>query len=156
MAWAARRNQNRGRGGQAVPASREARLRQRQGRGAGCGWERIFRRLELGKVAQEERQDGQDWDVIGIGIDDSAFRTSRTCLSLSLPITGVHAAGSRFISRIPMTETMRVVPFGDNSETVCAVAQEIMKRAGHPGLAFLTTTTTRWRRVHEYRHDCGG
>ncbi|MFQ9364192.1 MAG: phage tail protein, partial [Bilophila wadsworthia] len=38
-----------------------------------AGWERIFRRLELGKVAQEERQDGQDWDVIGIGIDDSAF-----------------------------------------------------------------------------------
>ena len=33
-----------------------------------------------------------------------------------------------------MTETMRVVSFDDNSETVCAVAQEIMKAGRASGL----------------------
>ena len=33
-----------------------------------------------------------------------------------------------------MTETMRVVPFDDNHEMVCAVAQEIMKADRASGL----------------------
>ena len=52
-----------------------------------AGWERIFRRLELGKVAQEERQDGQDWDVIGIGIDDSAFPDADAMLNLAYELS---------------------------------------------------------------------
>lgn len=70
-----------------------------------AGWERIFRRLELGKLAQEERQEGQDWDVIGIGIDDSAFPDVQNVLELIVADYGRTCRRYRFISRIPMTET---------------------------------------------------
>ena len=83
-----------------------------------AGWKRIFKRLELGDIALEERKAGQDWDVIGIMMDP--FRITRTCLSSSSPTTGGHAGdtisfpgfrkGSRCGSSPLMTITLRSAP----------------------------------------------
>ena len=79
-----------------------------------AGWKRIFKRLELGDIALEERKAGQDWDVIGIMMDDGSFPSS------SSPTTGGHAGdtisfpgfrkGSRCGSSPLMTITLRSAP----------------------------------------------
>ena len=72
-----------------------------------AGWKRIFKRLELGDIALEERKAGQDWDVIGIMIDDGSFPNYQNVLELIVADYGRTCRRYHFISRIPQKVAVR-------------------------------------------------
>lgn len=99
--------------------------------GSVAGWKRIFQRLELGGVALEERVPGQDWDIIGVVVDDTAFPDQQNVLEIIVNEYGRTCRRYRFISRIPKAVRVCAVAFDDDHTTVCARSEPItVTRAG--------------------------
>ena len=107
-----------------------------------AGWKRIFKRLELGDIALEERKAGQDWDVIGIMMDDGSFPNYQNVLELIVADYGRTCRRYHFISRIPQKVAVRFVPFDDHHATVCARSDEILKTRAGSGIAVFDSTQT--------------
>ncbi len=107
-----------------------------------AGWKRIFKRLELGDIALEERKAGQDWDVIGIMIDDGSFPNYQNVLELIVADYGRTCRRYHFISRIPQKVAVRFVPFDDHHATLCAKSDEILKTRAGSGIAVFDSTQT--------------
>ena len=121
-----------------------------------AGWKRIFKRLELGDIALEERKAGQDWDVIGIMMDDGSFPNYQNVLELIVADYGRTCRRYHFISRIPQRVAVRFVPFDDHHATICARSDEIFEDAGRKrDRRFLTARKPHWRLTHERHHDRG-
>lgn len=105
--------------------------------GSVAGWGRIFQRLELGGVALEERVPGQDWDVIGVVVDDTAFPDRQNVLEIIVQEYGRTCRRYRFISRIPQAVRVAACAFDDDHATVCAVSNPLtMVTAGMRAAAF--------------------
>lgn len=105
--------------------------------GSVAGWGRIFQRLELGGVALEERVAGQDWDVIGVVVDDTAFPDRQNVLEIIVQEYGRTCRRYRFISRIPQAVRVAACAFDDDHATVCAVSNPLtMVTAGMRAAAF--------------------
>lgn len=105
--------------------------------GSVAGWGRIFQRLELGGVALEERVAGQDWDVIGVVVDDTAFPDHQNVLEIIVQEYGRTCRRYRFISRIPQAVRVAACAFDDDHATVCAVSTPLtMVTAGMRAAAF--------------------
>jgi hypothetical protein len=99
------------------------------------GWRRIFDRLELGAVQLEERVDGQDWDIIGVVVDDAAFPDQQNVLEIIVQEYGRTCRRYRFISRITQAVRIAAATFDNNHNTVCAgrnplTAARVAIRAG--------------------------
>lgn len=107
-----------------------------------AGWKRIFKRLELGDIALEERKAGQDWDVIGIMMDDGSFPNYQNVLELIVADYGRTCRRYHFISRIPQKVAVRFVPFDDHHATLCAKSDEILKTRAGSGIAVFDSTQT--------------
>ena len=107
-----------------------------------AGWKRIFKRLELGDIALEERKAGQDWDVIGIMMDDGSFPNYQNVLELIVADYGRTCRRYHFISRIPQRVAVRFVPFDDHHATICARSDEILKTRAGSGIAVFDSTQT--------------
>ncbi len=96
------------------------------GRDAGLvsGWKRIFKRLELvkdeGGLELLERMPGQDWDIVGIVVDDSAFPDLQNVLEIIIKEYGRSCRRYRFISRITQPLAVRCGTFDDDHSTVAA------------------------------------
>ncbi len=88
------------------------------------GWKRIFARLELGKIELEERRPGQDWDIIGLVIDDSALPDRQNVLEIIIDEYGRTCRRYRFISRIRQTVGIGASSFDDHHSTL-AVTQSV-------------------------------
>ncbi len=84
------------------------------------GWKRIFERLELGDMELEERQPGQDWDIVGIVADDATFPDQQNVLEIIIDEYGRTCRRYRFISRITQPVAVRCGLFDDDHCTVCA------------------------------------
>jgi len=105
--------------------------------GSVAGWGRIFQRLELGGVALEERVAGQDWDVIGVVVDDTAFPDQQNVLEIIVQEYGRTCRRYRFISRIPQAVRVAACAFDDDHATVCAVSNPLtLVTAGMRAAAF--------------------
>lgn len=93
------------------------------GRDAGGtnGWKRIFKRLELGGLELAERVDGQDWDRVGILIDDDQFSDQQNVLEIIIQDYGRTCRRYYFDSRIPTSAALHMSHFPWNQETVEAV-----------------------------------
>lgn len=105
--------------------------------GSVAGWGRIFQRLELGGVALEERVAGQDWDIIGVVVDDTAFPDQQNVLEIIVQEYGRTCRRYRFISRIPQAVRVAACAFDDDHATVCAVSNPLtMVTAGMRAAAF--------------------
>lgn len=100
------------------------------------GWRRIFTRLELGQIGMEERVPGQDWDIIGLLVDDSALPDKQSVLELIIDVYGRTCRRYRFVSRIPCAVTVHSSIFDDNHNTVCAGFGQAVIAAvrGKPGV----------------------
>ena len=107
-----------------------------------AGWKRIFKRLELGDIALEERKDGQEWDVIGITIDDSLFPNYQNVLELIVADYGRTCRRYHFISRIPQKVAVRFIPFDDHHCTICAKSEELLITRMGNGIAVFDSTQT--------------
>lgn len=107
-----------------------------------AGWKRIFRRLELGAVELEERKEGRDWDVIGILIDDGSFPNFQNVMEVIVNDYGRTCRRYHFLSRIPQTVTMRLVPFDAHHVTICARSDETLQAASGSGIALFDSTQT--------------
>ncbi|WP_051258214.1 phage tail protein [Desulfovibrio cuneatus] len=86
------------------------------------GWQRIFTRLELGPVGLEERVPGQDWDVIGIAVDDTKIPDVQNVLEIIINEYGRTCRRYRFISRIPQAVHVAAGCFCNDHTTVYAKA----------------------------------
>ena len=75
------------------------------------GWKRIFKRLELGELELEERVAGQDWDIIGIVVDDATFPDKQDVTEIIISEYGRTCRRYRFVSRIPYTVNCRFGSF---------------------------------------------
>ena len=75
------------------------------------GWKRIFARLELGDIELEERMPGQDWDIIGIVVDDSSFPDQADVTEIIIDEYGRTCRRYRLISRIYFDERQAVSCF---------------------------------------------
>lgn len=105
--------------------------------GSVAGWGRIFQRLELGGVALEERVAGQDWDIIGVVVDDTAFPDRQNVLEIIVQEYGRTCRRYRFISRIPQAVRVAACAFDDDHATVCAVSNPLtLVTAGMRAAAF--------------------
>lgn len=105
--------------------------------GSVAGWGRIFQRLELGGVALEERVAGQDWDIIGVVVDDTAFPDQQNVLEIIVQEYGRTCRRYRFISRIPQAVRVAACAFDDDHATVCAVSNPLtLVTAGMRAAAF--------------------
>lgn len=93
--------------------------------GSAVGWGRIFKRLELGRVELEERVPGQDWDIIGVVVDDTAFPDQQNVLEIIVQEYGRTCRRYRFISRIPQAVRVAACTFDDDHATVCAVSNPL-------------------------------
>lgn len=93
--------------------------------GSVAGWGRIFQRLELGGVALEERVLGQDWDVIGVVVDDAAFPDQQNVLEIIIQEYGRTCRRYRFISRVPQEVRAAACAFDDDHVTVCAMSNDL-------------------------------
>lgn len=116
--------------------------------GSVAGWKRIFQRLELGGVALEEWIDrhpqqgptagiraaavaDDDWDIIGVVVDDTAFPDQQNVLEIIVNEYGRTCRRYRFISRIPKAVRVCAVAFDDDHTTVCARSEPVtVTRAG--------------------------
>ena len=108
-----------------------------------AGWKRIFKRLELGDIALEERKAGQDWDVIGIMMDDGSFPNYQNVLELIVADYGRTCRRYRF--HFPDSANglaVRFVPFDDHHATICARSDEILKTRAGSGIAVFDSTQT--------------
>lgn len=85
------------------------------------GWHRIFARLEMGRIALEERVTGQDWDIINLVVDDSSFPDQQNVLEIIVDEYGRTCRRYRFVSRIPQAVRVGLGLFDDDHTTVCAV-----------------------------------
>ena len=106
------------------------------------GWKRIFKRLELGDVALDERKAEQDWDVIAITIDDSLFPNYQNELELIVADYGRTCRRYHFISRIPQKVAVRFVPFDAHHATICAKSEELLITRMGNGIAVFDSTQT--------------
>lgn len=88
--------------------------------GSIAGWKRIFERLELGTLELEERVAGQDWDIIGVVVDDTTFPDSQNILELIINEYGRTCRRYRFISRIVHSVTVTACAFDNDHNTVLA------------------------------------
>lgn len=105
--------------------------------GSVAGWGRIFQRLELGGVELEERVAGQDWDIIGVVVDDTAFPDQQNVLEIIVQEYGRTCRRYRFISRIPQAVRVAACTFDDDHATVCAVSNPLtLVTAGMRAAAF--------------------
>jgi hypothetical protein len=90
----------------------------------------------------EERKAGQDWDVIGIMMDDGSFPNYQNVLELIVADYGRTCRRYHFISRIPQRVAVRFVPFDDHHATICARSDEILKTRAGSGIAVFDSTQT--------------
>ena len=107
-----------------------------------AGWKRIFKRLEFGDVALDKRKAEQDWDVIGITIDDSLFPNYQNVLELIVADYGRTCRRYHFISRIPQKVAVRFIPFDDHHCTICAKSEELLITRMGNGIAVFDSTQT--------------
>lgn len=97
-------------------------------RDAGCvnGWKRIFQRLELTEDAKDlelwERMAGQDWDIVGIVLDDSKFTVPylQDAIEIIIEDYGRTCRRYYFISRIVKPVYAGVNTFDLDHNTVTA------------------------------------
>lgn len=92
------------------------------------GWKRIFKRLELGTVELEERVPGQDWDIIGIVLDDTQLTDAQNVLEIIIQDYGRTCRRYRFVSRIPIPFSLRAGSF-DNDYSLAVATQNTMLTA---------------------------
>lgn len=85
------------------------------------GWKRIFKRLELGDVELEERREGQDWDIIGIVIDDASLPDKQNVMEIIVDDFGRTCRRYRFVSRITQNILCGTSVFDCDYSTVEAV-----------------------------------
>lgn len=92
--------------------------------GQTAGWGRIFQRLELGGVALRERVPGQDWDRVGIAINDDAFSDQQNVLEIIIEDYGRTCRRYYFDSRIPLPLWGAAGAFDEHHETLAAARDE--------------------------------
>lgn len=88
--------------------------------GSVAGWRRIFQRLELGGVSLEERAADQDWDVIGVVVDDARMPDQQNVLELIVDEYGRTCRRYRFISRTSHAARVSAGYFDNDHSTVHA------------------------------------
>ncbi|WP_027369149.1 phage tail protein [Desulfocurvibacter africanus] len=93
--------------------------------GSVAGWRRIFQRLELGGVSLEERVANQDWDIIGVVVDDARMPDQQNVLELIINEYGRTCRRYRFISRVTQAAHVTACAFGNDHSTVYAASAGI-------------------------------
>lgn len=84
------------------------------------GWRRIFQRLEVGNLDLHERMEGQDWDVVGIVLDDAALAAHQRLVEIIIEEYGRTCRRYRLVSRLHEGVSVRLGSFDHDHMTVCA------------------------------------
>lgn len=98
------------------------------------GWMRIFKRLELGELELEERVEGQDWDIIGIVVDDSSFPDKQDVTEIIVDEYGRTCRRYRFVSRIRKKITCAVSSFDCDYSTFETASSPAITANGRLGM----------------------
>ncbi|EPR43145.1 tail protein I [Desulfovibrio sp. X2] len=93
------------------------------------GWARIFQRLEVGDVELQERIAGQDWDIIGIVLDDERLAACQGLVEIIVKDYGRTCRRYHLVSRITATATCGHGTFDLDHSTVCASVPPLAVRA---------------------------
>ncbi len=100
------------------------------------GWKRIFNRLELGNIELEERVPGQDWDIVGIVVNDASFPDQQDVTEIIVDEYGRTCRRYRFVSRVVQAVTLGIISFDDDHCTVEAALGEAHRLDMAAGIGF--------------------
>ena len=91
-----------------------------QDAGSTAGFARIFERLELGAVIVKERNDGLDWDVVLLEINDSVIADNTLLLDFIIRQYGRTCRRYQFQVITPMAFSSCMVEFNNDWRTFVA------------------------------------
>ena len=96
-----------------------------------AGWQRIFERLEIPLKGLEERIKGQDWDIIGVYLDDHVLSAFQNVIEWIVDDYGRTCRRYHLVSRYRHDVNVRIGTFGNDHATVCAALDTTARAALH-------------------------